>query len=220
VSAEERRSARAGARLPLRLRFAIAASVPFAPCPDAGSVVVKSVNAALAADWIYERFDPGVLVVQRDLRNVLASWIAMGFGPPSPGVVATLRDEARRRWRVDLTVSDDKTVRTTVLCAVSMLALYDGLRRHPEWHALSHELACTDPLGSLRRAADDLDLEWSADAEAFVRASDRPGTGYATNRVAAELPDQWQRRLTPEQVDRVEGVLAQIPSELWDTART
>jgi hypothetical protein len=180
---------------------------------------VKSENAALAAEWITNRFAPRVVVVQRDLRSVLASWTVIGFGAPRPSVFDAVRAEARRRWHVDLPEFREKIERAAVLCAVTKLALDDGLRRHPEWITLSHEAACTDAAGTFERAAVAAGLEWSDECVAFLRENDAPGSGYATRRVAAELPDQWRERLTSEQVERIDAVLDHFPPELRDTAR-
>jgi hypothetical protein len=211
-----RRTAMETGRFPPRLRLALAAARPLAARDDVEGVVVKTVNAALAVEWIAERFSPTVLVVRRDLRNVVASWLRIGFGPPAPRVFEAMRDESRRRFGVDPGEHEEPLARTTVLCAVMSLGLLDALRRHPEWVSISHEAACADPVGELRAGASRAGLTWTDAAEAFVRDSNRPGEGYATQRVAAELPDQWRSRLDEHQADLVDSVLVRYPAELWE----
>jgi hypothetical protein len=97
-----------------------------------------------------------------------------------------------------------------------MLCLLDGARAHPEWVTLSHERACLKPLESFRGVAENLGLGWCAEAERYVRDTDRPGDGYTTSRVAADLPDQWRQRLSDDDVERIEAVLDLFPRELWE----
>lgn len=219
VPAEVRRDARETGKYPLRLRVALSAAVPLAARTDVENVVVKSVNGALAADWLADTFDPAVVIVTRDLRNVVASWRAIGLGAPGWDVYDDIRAEAARRWEVDIPAKGGPVERTATLCSVLLLALHDSARRHPDWKWIVHEDSTQDPEGTLERTATDLGLTWSSAAREFVAASNRPGTGYATNRVAEDLPDQWKSRLDPADVVVIEQVLDRFPSRLWDVAR-
>jgi hypothetical protein len=219
VPAEVRRDARETGKYPLRLRTAIAAAVPLTSRPDVDNVVVKSVNGALAADWLADRFDPAVVIVTRDLRNVVASWRAIGLGAPGWDVYDDIRAHAARRWQVDIPPKGGPVERTATLCSVLLLALHDSARRHPDWKWIVHEETTRDPQGTLEQAATELGLTWSTAAREFVAASNQPGTGYATNRVAEDLPDQWKTRLDADDVNTIERVIDRFPSELWDVAR-
>ena len=217
VTSEQKNRARAGGRAPLSLMIADRFAVPRQADPAHGTVVAKSVNAALAAEWLFDRWHPRVLVVRRDVRNVLASWLAIGFGGPRQPVLAGMVDEARQRWGVTLPVSDDAHERAAVACTVMMLALYEGVRDHDEWRVVDHEAACLDPVARLRDAAISIGLEWTSAAEEFVVESDRPGTGYSTQRVAGDLPDRWKSRLDDEHVALIERTLERVPAALWET---
>ena len=92
-------------------------------------------NAALAAEWIWTQFRPVVVVVRRDLRNVLASWNALGFRGPGEAAFAPIAAEARRRWDVDFAPGDDGLSRSAALCAVMTAALHDDAAPAPETQA-------------------------------------------------------------------------------------
>ena len=56
-----------------------------------GPLVVKSVYAALAAEWIASRHDVRVVAVLRNPLNVVSSWVALDWLPPSgPDALSTL----------------------------------------------------------------------------------------------------------------------------------
>ncbi|TMB90832.1 MAG: hypothetical protein E6J45_07915 [Chloroflexi bacterium] len=81
---------------------------------------------------------------------------------------------------------------------------------HPGWRIVSHEALCMDPPARLAELARSVKLDWSEHADERVRASNAPGTGYQTKRLAAQLPAKW-RTLPPSDVRAVVEVLAQFP---------
>jgi hypothetical protein len=213
VPGAEKARAAAGEPMPVRLRVATALARPRVADPTVGTVLAKTVNSPLAAAWIYEHWRPEVLVVKRDLRNVLASWEALGLGGPRPAVFERVAAEARRRWDIDLVLPDDPFARAAGLCAVMTLALHDDAAAYG-WAVIEHEAACRDALVELQRAAEAVGIAWPPAADEFVLESNREGTGYQTNRVASEVPDAWMQRLTAEQLELVDVALACFPNEL------
>ncbi len=213
---EERNAARLGNRLSLTTKFVLRGARPLLPRRDVDAVVVKSVHAAMSLEWIYGVIeDLRVLVVAREPRNVLASHVAIGFGPPAPLMLAAARRSMQDRWGLEIKTPEAPMAHSALLCVCLMLGLHDGLRRHPEWQMISHERACEDPHVALARTAESLGLRFGDRAKAFVSDSDREGTGYETARKASELADKWKERLTSEDVDVIENVLEQVPRELW-----
>ena len=97
-------------------------------------------------------------------------------------------------------------------------ALEAAVSRHPRWLIRTHEQLCSDPGQEFKKLYADLGLTWSEAVEEFLVGNDRPGEGFRTQRVAAELPDNWKRRLTSHQIAVMQRVLAQFPLKTW-TAR-
>lgn len=93
--------------------------------------------------------------------------------------------------------------------------LEQSVARHPEWALRTHEQICTDPEGQFRRPFGDLGLDWNKQARAVVADHDRPGSGFRTQRVAADLPDDWKTRLTPHQAAEMKRVLSWFPLQRW-----
>lgn len=212
VSGDDKRAMTAGARRSRRLQVAETLAQPYGADPAVGVVLAKSVNAALAADWIYAQWRPAVLVVRRDLRNVLASWNDLGLRGPGAEMFELVRSEARRRWDIEVETGDD-AARAATLCAVMAAALHDDAIRHG-WAVVSHEGACVDAVTELATAAAAVNIAWTDDATAFVRDSDQEGRGYQTQRVAADLPAAWKRKLTDDDLRTIADVVARFPEEL------
>jgi hypothetical protein len=214
LSQEEKWKGRQTDNASWRVRLACAAAVPLASDGSKRNVIVKSVHAALALEWIAQRFDPVVLVVRRHPYNVLASRLEMGF---KPGLleVRNSGEFAARAWGVRPVDADESDLTKDAFhLGTLMLALHDAVERHPDWHIVSHEDLCIEPVAGFSSAAARLGLEWTAESEAFLGESNTRGSGYATNRVAAEQPDRWRTRLTAEQVLTIDTALARLPERL------
>jgi hypothetical protein len=175
---------------------------------------VKSVDAALTAEWIAQRFDPRVVVVQRDLRSVLASWITLDMAGPQQRNYDVLTGLARAWWHVQLPDFDaPKVVRSAVVCSVWSIALSTAAARHG-WTVLRYEDVAAEPELQFRKAADACALTFGDRALAFLHDSNRPGEGYSTQRVAGSTIDSWKDRLDAQQIAAIETVVACFPESL------
>jgi hypothetical protein len=209
-------------RLSARLRLVSAlAGFPPAPLPERPGdppVLVKSVHASLAAEWIVRRWRPRVVVVLRNPLNVVASHVALGWGPSGLDYPFLHRGLARWPWVPPVHPLSSPLSRLAWQIGVFSGALETALQRNPGWLAVSHEGLCGDPEGGFKSLCAALGLEWSEDAAEFLAASDRPGKGLETKRVAAEQPTNWTRHLNAAQVEEVVGVLSTFPDRLFDPA--
>ena len=221
ASDEERRHAfQDPQRVPAALRAAAALAVPERPARAAESLVVKSVYAVLALDWIAARFAVDVLVVHRKPLNVLSSWLALGWvgteaadplGELEPRVAAEL---AARLGVPRLEGGASQLAEAAWLIGLLTTAVLDAAARVTRvGRCVSHEELCARPRETFAQLSARLRLEWDARSDALVERLDRPGTGYETRRVAAGLGEAWRDRLTPEQVAEASAALAGFPAD-------
>jgi hypothetical protein len=203
---------------PAALRLASWLATPAAPGPGANAVV-KTVHAPLAAEWIDARFDPAVVVVLRHPLNVLASLLELGLPDRDralerrPGVPERVlrplgidppeenaSDAARAAWQVGMLQA----------------ALQAAAARHREWIVVEHEELAIGAIPAFRSLFERIGLPWSEDVAAHLEASNRPGTGFTTNRLGADEPARWRRRLRPDQFRDALRVLRTLPTDRWD----
>jgi len=174
-------------------------------------VLVKTVHAPLALEWVGSRFRPKVLVVLRHPLNVIASWTDLGWGDCALATSPKVREHFPDRWRlpeVDAHASRLRHVAWEI--GLFITALHAGLERHPDWLSVSHEALCIDPAEGFRRLFHELGLTWTDAAAFFLQESNQPGTGYRPFRIAAEQPESWRRRLTGDQIEEIWSVLSRI----------
>jgi hypothetical protein len=174
-------------------------------------VLVKTVYSPLALDWIDERFHPQVLIVLRHPLNMMSSWAELGWGGCALDTNPTVRERLAARWDLPQ-LGSDATLLQRIAWEVGLFTsqLHAGLDEHPHWMAVSHEDLCVDSRAKFQPLYRDLGLKWSSRTEAFLADRNRPGTGFAVFRVAAEQPDRWRGRLRKDQLDQIWSVFSRI----------
>lgn len=208
-------------RLSTRIRLAAALTggpraTPDSPStvPVVGVVVVKTVHAPLALEWLVDRFPPvRVVVVLRHPANVLCSWRELALPDQDRALdqhPAVQRDYLTP-WHVRPPPSADPVARAAWHVCLLTAALLDAAARHAEWVVVVHEDLCVAPVPRFSALAHELGLPWRNDAERFLQESDRPGDGFAVHRRASEQPDRWRSRLAPEGVRALATAAAQFP---------
>ncbi len=128
------------------------------------------------------------------------TWVEQVLGVPP--LDADAKPLQRLAWQVGVFIS----------------ALESAVQRNPGWLAVSHEALCADPPGGFKGLCAGLGVPWTGEAAGFLAASDRPGKGLETRRVAAEQPSNWSRQLSAAQVDEAVGVLSAFPDRLFAPA--
>ena len=185
------------------------------PILDDHRLLVKTVHAPLSIGWLASEFEIDVLVILRHPGSILASWIALDYVDqyvPFQTVPSVRR--LADAWDVP-PPGHDPLEQMIWRIGVMLTALEQAAGRHPEWVVRTHEQLCRDPNDEFRRLYADLDLQWTEAAAACLVENDRPGRGFRTRRLAAELPDNWKQRLTPHQVAEMQRVLARFPLNTW-----
>lgn len=165
--------------------------------PAAGPLVVKSVHSARALEWIADRFDPAVVVVERHPFGVISSWRKLGWDDFLDTDRAALRYSA-----TVLGVDPPPRGAPWLERAAWHYGLLDSYlerarRRHPGWLVVRHEMLCAGPEPAFRRLCARLGLSFTPDTARFLAASNRPGDGYSTHRLWREQIDGGRSRLTP-----------------------
>jgi len=214
-----RSAARAALRLPRGIRDPLLRRTAQAMSALPGRsphVVVKSIYAHFYVEWLLRHYEPRVVVIQRNPLNTISSWIELGVH----GFDLFDRPEIRERYLDPLGISAPDanasvTERTAAWVGLLTTVLGGHVDRHPEWLLVTHEELCVDPLIRIREVCDKVGLTWSEGIERFLTESNRPGEGFSHIRVTREQPNRWRKRLSDQQVEEIESVLAQYPSRGW-----
>lgn len=192
------------------LRVARALAVPWR-CRGPHHQVVKSIRLPFALEWVAARWEPAVILCRRHPLDVVASQLELGHERDLQWLAPSARHLATERYEVAEPTTGDPVIGLAWRIGLSMSALDDARHAHPEFHVVDHEVLCRDPLAEFRRLFDTIGLEWTAEVAARIEASNRPGTGYETNRVATEQPGKWRGRMAPDDARKVATVIAQFP---------
>ena len=209
----ERTAARHGDRPTARMQLVLALATPQGPV-DADHVVVKTVLSSFCIEWVASRFDPQIVVIERDPRNAIASWIDMRMAG-DPRENANVAQEAQKRWGISPPDPDsNRLAHQTFVFAALSCALRDAALRHPDWDVVRHEEFCVEPRASFPPLLSRLGLEYGQRCEDYLTASNQAGEGFRTQRLTAAEPERWRERLTDVQLEVVAEQLARFPHDL------
>ncbi|MEY2447900.1 MAG: hypothetical protein QOH79_1376 [Acidimicrobiaceae bacterium] len=200
--------------VPHRLRVAalLAAGRLAAQRRPAGPLVlVKSVRAEFAVDWLVREFDPAVLVVWRHPLNVVSSWIQKDWQGSHLNDLPPVRDRfsGTGAWPPP---SGGAAAAAWTICA-NLTILLESVERLPGALVVNHERNTQDPENAAATILSWLGLDWHEAVQEFIAENDRPGEGWDIQRRMAEEPTRWRARLSPEDAREVLAVVERFQSE-------
>lgn len=194
-------------------------------------VLVKSANCAFSLEWIEERFRPRIVVQRRSPLSVVASWIALDL---EEDVSLAHNSSVQERWLQPLGIPTppagaSRLVRVAWTVGLLSRALKETADRHPDWVLISHDQLCQDPVPGFIALCERLGLTWSAEAEEYLEASDRPGfvdkhrnprrgpraAGDATTSQRDAQAGRYAWRLSEDQIAEARSVLAPFQLGAW-----
>jgi hypothetical protein len=234
-----RRVTRAVFRLPRQVRdplLSMAARGLGAVAPRRSHVVVSTVMAHFSVEWIHARFQPQVVILQRDPLNIASSWLRLNVDAYDVHSRPAIVERHLQPLGIEPPPKDASRV-TLVGWWIGALATQLGslLERHPDWILATHEDLCESAETGFRDLYQRLDLSWTADTDTYLREggyieplfrggentfTTSAGDATAATRVRREQVDAWRTRLTPEQLSELRGVLDAFPHRGWVRTRT
>ena len=188
--------------------------------PASGPLVVKSVHCARSLEWIADRFEPAVVVVERHPFGVISSWRKLGWDDFLDNDPGALRYSAAVLGVDPLPPGARWLERAAWHYGLLSAYLEQARRRHPDWLVVRHEVLCTGPEPAFRRLSARLGLQFTERTARFLAASNRPGDGYSTHRLWREQVDGGRSRLTPAERALVQATLDRFSGALPAPAPT
>ena len=197
-------------RVPRQVRIALfrrAAGLAGRRRPEGEHQVVKSVGAYLSIDWVAQEFDPTMVVVWRHPLNMAPAWVDQGWEPTlaAPGMEA-VRNRFERTAVWPPPEGDGLIQAAWHICARSALML-ETVARHPDWTVISHEQQCLDPTARFTELFGRIGLTWTPELRDMLAESNRPGTGYTTQREWKDEPLRWRTRLESAEQESVTSIV-------------
>ncbi len=178
--------------------------------PATGPLVVKTVHSCFGLERVAERSGGPIVVVVRNPRNGIASWLNMNWQvhrfESNPLVV----DRIVNDLGVTPPPTGDHVIDTAWTYGLLDAALRKAAFSNPDWLLVEHESLSENPIEGFRDLFDKTGLAWSSAIERHIEAGDKAGDGYNTTRVRADLRHAWKTRLTEDQIAKVEQTLTQF----------
>ena len=208
---ERRALARPDTRLSPKRRLGVALIQPPRVDPTR-PVVVKSVHVNLVLDWLVSRWRPTPLWVRRHPMDMVASRLALKL-PPRENALWRQFNEIQRvpTWCPPPPDDTDRVPAAAWFAGLTSSACRSFAAHNHDVVVVHHEALCRDPRAEFPALAERVGLEWTDQADATLAASDQPGEGWSTHRIAAEQPGRWRTRLTADEQELAIRWLAKFP---------
>ncbi len=191
-------------------KMALAGAPVPRPQPIFGPVVAKTVHAGFCLERVAATAGGPVVVVVRNPRNGIASWLDLGWDVHRFESDTRVRERVLPWLGVTPPPAGDHTVDTAWTYGLLDASLRKMAFQNPEWMIVEHEDLSENPIDGFRAMFEHSNLEWTPEIEQKIADGDKQGTGYKTTRVRADLRHAWKSRLDDAQIDKIEEVLQQF----------
>lgn len=191
-------------------------------CRQASRVVVKDPTASLMAAWINESFNARILIIIRHPCGFASSLDALNWPLDVIGLLRqeTLMHDHLEPYRDTLRQArGDKWLTRGAIWGAIHTVFSRQMNQHPDWQVFRYEDLCIDPERLFTRIIDTLGLEKSKYAEDKIRSlsSTRSSDSGSTRRKSTEMPRIWQKRMSPGQIDAVNGIVSEFKLDFYQT---
>ena len=174
----------------------------------AKKVVVKSVYSLANAEWIYNRFNPQVVLLLRNPYSICHSihrkWPNARLKKlvDQPQLMKDVLDPYR-----DI-LSDAVTPYQILASRVGAYyrTVLDAAERNSEWIVIKHEDLCANPIVEYRSLFEQLGIEWNNETERFLMDSNQPKKADDVQhvyRLTTEEIDKWRNLLSSQEINEI-----------------
>ncbi len=176
--------------------------------PAGETRIVKSVHGILAADEIASRWPMKVVHVLRNPFSLFASYRRLKMPDGFRNLFA--EDSVKSLVeRLGVTPAKGGCVEEGMIEQIMLLTKVslEQIKRHPDWYAVSHDRLCLSPGSEFRRLFEAASLEWTSESDERLQSSNRPGSGFSTDRVTADQPFVWRKELGRKEVSALQSAI-------------
>jgi hypothetical protein len=192
--------------------------------------LVKDPMALFSAEWIAETFDAQVVVVVRHPAAFVSSIKLDGWTHPfshftdQPSLIEDHLEPFREEIEAFAREEHDIIDQAALLWRLVHHTIAGYRSRHPEWLVVRHEDLSREPIERFAGIFETLDLAYTEDVQRAIRdstsrsnPSDRDANRHLFHtRDSRANIDNWRRRLTPAEIDRVRTLVADVSPLFYD----
>lgn len=192
-------------------------------------ILVKDPIALLSADWMHEAYQFQIVCMIRNPLGFIGSLKAVqwDFDFEHLRRQENLMNGKLRAFAEQIKFMckhRDKTDfidRTTLLWNVLHHVIFDYQKKYPDWLYIRHEDIAKNPNEEFAKLFDYLGLEMTPHVKAYIQdstSSKNPkesSSGYYVPRDSKEVLSVWKKRLTEEEVQRINDATAEISTVFY-----
>ncbi len=189
--------------------------------------LVKDPLALCSAEWLASAFDTDVIVVIRHPAAFVNSYRQLGWSHSFSHFLSQpllMRDHLSSfQAEISEYVNHEHSIidQATLLWRLLHHMIRDYQRAHPDWCFVRHEDLVRDPLSRFRAIFDRLGLPFGAQAlrailqHSEIAGPDTVANPYTLRRNREAATKAWRTELTPEEIERIRGRVADIAGQFY-----
>ena len=167
----------------------------------------------MAAEWLYHRYQPTVLLVVRHPCPTILSELAQGTDPMrSKATLLAQKELFEDHLQPYRPVIEAATTPHQILAAIwaaRYRVIANALPRHPDWKLIQYEGLCEEPVATFQQLFNHVGLPWGEGNANFIWQSATtasPGL-YSGKRISRHQLEKWRGQLTPAEMAAIYQVI-------------
>ena len=189
-------------------------------CRKAKWIVVKDPTASLMTAWIAARFQAQILIVTRHPCGFASSLESLDW---RLNVNLLLRQKELMQHHLEPfrdtmnQARKDKWLTRGAIWGAIHTVFVNQLSEHADWHVCKYEDLCIDPARQFLELSKNLGLQTDQATMKKIRGLNKIGDTNAgsTRRESAVMPNIWHKRMSPGEIDAVNGIVQEFGLELY-----
>lgn len=172
-------------------------------------ILVKSCFSIHNTEWIYNNFNPDIVILLRNPFSLIYS-IRRMFTEANLGKIVLederIIDDYLRPYKDVINSAATSNEQLAVRVGAYYKIILSAAKKHPEWTVVTHEELCNNPIDIFKGLYTKLDLKWSRKIEDKINQHNRikkTDDVHHINRITKNEPDKWKELLTKEEVDQI-----------------
>jgi hypothetical protein len=169
-------------------------------------IVIKDVTTFMNLEWIYDRYNPLVVVLLRHPCAVVLSQLREARVPQPQMEIMLAQDELfedhLHKYKSVMESAVSTTEMLTALWAAKHKVVANVLENHPDWRLQSYDDLCEAPTEQFKAIYNFFGLKWTKAVERTVieHSSLHEDGMYSIRRISKLQAGKWKKEIEPEQL--------------------
>ena len=175
-------------------------------------LVIKSVHAGLCLPFISHHFQPKIIIIFRHPANIVSSCMELNIHDRDRKIYQRKElSQLLKPYQSQINLLNDPLSFMGLQVGIFYYLWEKQMETNLDWIEITHEELCADPVEQFKSLFEKIGISWTNFVEDKIISMNKPGKGFKTNRVAANLIDKWKNALSTDQIIKIQKGYSILP---------